>query len=151
MLQQKEPSDFVIGTGQAHSVREFTEKALSYIGIKIQWKNSGIRERGVIREFAPGFDSMRGKFKKGDTLILVDPMYFRPTEVDYLLADNSKAKKVLGWSPKIKLQELVEIMMDYYLEALNLNSPGRGIQISKEKGFGWTTHAYSSQTISTTA
>lgn len=98
ILQHKEPDDFVIATGQNHSVREFVERAFREVGISIVWKGSGLDERGI--------DSETGK-----ELVLVDPRYFRPTEVDQLLGDGSKAKDLLGWTPKCSFTELVKRMV----------------------------------------
>ncbi|MDP7492083.1 MAG: GDP-mannose 4,6-dehydratase [Candidatus Undinarchaeales archaeon] len=98
MLQQDGPDDFVIATGEAHSVREFIEFAFKEVGIDIEWKGSGVDEKGV--------DAATGK-----VLVEVDPKYFRPAEVDYLLGDASKAKELLGWQPKVGFEELVKLMM----------------------------------------
>jgi GDPmannose 4,6-dehydratase len=98
MLQQDGPDDFVIATGEAHSVREFIEFAFKEVGIDIEWKGSGVDEKGV--------DAATGK-----VLVEVDPKYFRPAEVDYLLGDASKAKELLGWRPKVGFEELVKLMM----------------------------------------
>jgi GDPmannose 4,6-dehydratase len=98
MLQQDTPDDFVIATGETHSVREFCEKAFKYAGFDIKWKGSGINEKGI--------DS-----KTGRVLIEVDPRYFRPTEVDLLIGDPTKAKEKLGWKPKVSFDDLIEIMV----------------------------------------
>jgi GDPmannose 4,6-dehydratase len=98
MLQQDAPGDYVVATGETHAVREFVEKAFAALGITIEWKDSGVNETGVCR-------------KTGKTIVRVDPKYFRPTEVDILLGDPSKAKKALGWKPSITFDELVEIMV----------------------------------------
>lgn len=103
MLQQEKPEDFVIATGETHSVREFAELAFSEAGIKIEWKGEGLDEKGI--------DSATGR-----TVIEIDPMYFRPTEVDLLLGDPSKAEKVLGWKRKITFPELVHRMVKYDME-----------------------------------
>jgi GDPmannose 4,6-dehydratase len=98
MLQQEEPDDFVIATGKAHSVREFTELAFKKAGFKITWKGSGVNEIGQDKE-------------TGRTLVKVDPRYFRPAEVASLLGDATKVKEKLGWVPKITFNELVETMV----------------------------------------
>jgi len=103
MLQQKEPDDFVIATGEQHSVREFIEAAASEVGIRIAWKGSGKDEKGLDAS--------------GRTIVAVDPRYFRPTEVDSLLGDASKAREKLGWVPKIRFAELVKEMMREDLKA----------------------------------
>jgi GDPmannose 4,6-dehydratase len=99
MLQQDEPEDFVIATGKAYSVREFVEKAFAHIGITIEWHGKGVNEQGI--------DAATKK-----PLIIIDPLYFRPTEVDYLLGDPRKAFSKLGWKPKVSFEELVTIMVD---------------------------------------
>ena len=108
MLQQKEPDDYVIATGETHSVREFTELAFKEAGINIIWKGKGREEVGL--------DASSGK-----VLIEIDPRYYRPTEVDLLIGDPSKAKEKLGWEPKVKLEELVKIMIKADEEAVQRN------------------------------
>ena len=98
MLQAKEPDDYVIATGQSHSVRDFCEKAFLETGAELEWKGKGIDEKG--------FDKKTGKI-----LIEIDSRYFRPSEVEYLLGDPSKAKTKLGWSPEVTFDELVKIMV----------------------------------------
>ena len=98
MLQQDGPEDYVIATGEQHSVREFVELAASEVGIMITWQGSGIDEKGI--------DEATGK-----TVVAVDPRYFRPTEVETLLGDPRKAKEKLGWQPRITFTELVREMM----------------------------------------
>jgi GDPmannose 4,6-dehydratase len=96
-LQQADPEDFVIATGKQFSVRDFINKASKYLDMKIDWKGNGLNEVG----------SFNGK-----DIIKIDPRYFRPTEVQALLGDSSKAKKKLNWSPKISFEELVKEMVD---------------------------------------
>jgi len=98
MLQQPEPEDYVIAMGESHSVREFTEKAFEEVGIDIAWEGKGVGEVGRDTE-------------TGKVLVRVDPRYFRPTEVDYLQGDATKAKEKLGWKPKVSFGELVRIMV----------------------------------------
>jgi GDPmannose 4,6-dehydratase len=98
MLQQKEAEDFVIATGKSHSVRAFVEKAFQEVGIAITWEGSGVDEVGK--------DSESGKI-----IVKIDPRYFRPTEVDFLLGDPSKAKDKLGWEPKVNFDTLVKMMV----------------------------------------
>jgi GDPmannose 4,6-dehydratase len=98
MLQQDEPEDFVIATGEQYSVRQFVETAARHLGIEVRWEGSGIDEKG--------YDAA-----SGSCIVSVDPRYFRPTEVDTLLGDPSKAKEKLGWTPKISFEELVEEMV----------------------------------------
>jgi GDPmannose 4,6-dehydratase len=104
MLQQKKPDDYVIATGEAHTVRELAEEAFKNININLEWAGEGIKEKGI--------DS-----KSGKVLVEVDPTYFRPSEVDFLVGDASKAKEKLGWKPKIKFKELVKIMVEADLKA----------------------------------
>lgn len=99
MLQQKKPDDYVIATGESYSVREFLEKAFEKVGIKI--KSNG--KEGINEEYT--------RTDTGKVVVKVDPKYFRPTELNYLRGDSSKARKVLGWKPKIKFDELVEDMI----------------------------------------
>lgn len=103
MLQQNKPEDYVIATGEPHTVRELVELAFSYVGIKIKWNGTGLDEKGIDAE-------------NGKVLVDIDPNYFRPTEVDKLLGDSSKARRELGWSPKTKFEELVKMMVDYDIE-----------------------------------
>jgi GDPmannose 4,6-dehydratase len=97
MLQQPQPDDYVVATGEMHTVREFTEKAFAELDLKIVWSGQGVNEIGQEQ-------------KTGRTLIKIDPRYFRPTEVEQLLGNPAKAKKQLGWEPKVKFDELVKIM-----------------------------------------
>lgn len=97
MMQQTEPDDYILATGETHSVREFVEKAGLALDINIVWTGQGIDEKGIDQ-------------KTGKVIIEIDPYYFRPAEVDVLLGDYSKAKKKLGWTPKIKFEELAKLM-----------------------------------------
>ncbi|MDP2639926.1 MAG: GDP-mannose 4,6-dehydratase [Betaproteobacteria bacterium] len=97
MLQQPQPEDFVIATGEQHSVREFVEAAATELGLQLTWKGEGKNEKGYDRD--------------GRCIVAVDPRYFRPTEVDSLLGDPGKAKAKLGWMPKVKFAELVVEMV----------------------------------------
>ena len=105
MLQQETPDDYVIATGHMHSVREFVELAFAHVGITIVWHGHGVDERGI--------DQATGR-----ELVIIDPRYFRPAEVDQLMGDASKAKKELGWEPTISFCELVDQMMEAEIEAL---------------------------------
>jgi len=109
MLQQEEPEDYVIATGKNHSVRKFVEKAFNEIGIKIAWKGEGINEVGIVEQFIHAPCPM---LSANDVVVKIDPRYFRPTEVDILLGDPSKAKEKLGWEPKVTFDELVKIMVE---------------------------------------
>ena len=99
ILQADEPDDFVLATNECHSVREFIEKAFQLKGFNIKWKGKGVNEIGYDKE-------------TGRELIFISEKYFRPAEVDLLLGDASKAKRVLGWEPKIKFEELVKEMVE---------------------------------------
>ncbi len=103
MLQQDEPDDFVIATGETHSVREFVELAFKEVGIIIEWQGEGVDEVGIDSE-------------TGNILIEIDPRYYRPTEVEILIGDPAKAKNKLGWQSKVGLNELVKIMVAGDLE-----------------------------------
>lgn len=103
MLQQKEPRDYVIATGEQHSVREFVEVAASLLEMKITWEGTDAEERGLDKD--------------GNVVVAVDPRYYRPTEVETLLGDASKAHKELGWQPRTSFRELVREMVEYDLKA----------------------------------
>jgi GDPmannose 4,6-dehydratase len=103
MLQQDTPDDYVIATGEQHSVKEFIELTASELGLSIRWEGEGVNERGI-------------NPANGKTIVAVDPKYFRPTEVETLLGDPSKAKSRLGWVPKISFAELVREMVQSDLE-----------------------------------
>lgn len=133
ILQKEEPDDYVIGTGESHTVREFVEKAFGYAGVEIQWKGSGADEKGIIRS-----STSTSSLNTGDVVIEIDPRYFRPTEVDFLLADIAKARQKLGWEPHVTFNELIKIMVDSDMGLIGLNSPGEGEQILKRKGIHWT-------------
>ena len=99
MLQQTEPDDYVVATGETHSVRDFVELAFKYAGFDIVWEGKGIGEKGIDK-------------KTGKTLVEVSSEFFRPAEVDILMGDYSKAKEKLGWQPKTKFEDLVGIMVE---------------------------------------
>jgi len=108
MLQQERAEDYVIGTGETHSVEEFLIEAFNYVNLNY-------------KEY-----------------VKIDPRYFRPTEVELLLADSSKARKELDWNPRITFKELVKIMIDSDMGLIGLDSPGEGKKILKQKGINWT-------------
>jgi len=152
MLQADEPDDYVVGTGESHSVREFVEKAFSYAGIEIEWKGSGTNEKGVVSSFDKNvfqktLNFEHRTFNVGDVVIEIDPRYFRPTEVEHLQADITKAKNKLGWQPRTTFDELVKIMVDYDMKLARLEPIGEGIKICIEKGFCYTNHEYSKERI----
>jgi len=107
MLQQETPMDLVLGTGEAHSVKEFVQAAFSYVGL--DWQ----------------------------AYVDIDPRYFRPTEVELLLADPQEARTRLNWEPRIGFGELVKIMLDVDLEAAGLTSPSEGKRILREGHLSW--------------
>lgn len=116
MLQQDQPKDYVIGTGESHSIREFLDEAFGYAGM--DWHQ----------------------------FVEIDPRYFRPTEVDYLLSDPSRSRKELGWEPKVRFHELVRIMVDADLELQGLPCPGEGRKIIEDRFGGW--HRWEHQVVS---
>jgi GDPmannose 4,6-dehydratase len=110
MLQQPEPDDYVLATGEAHAVREFVERAFAHLARSIVWRGKGVSEQGV-------------EAATGRVLVEVDPRYYRPTEVDVLLGDPAKARKKLGWQHKVPFDTLVTEMVDADLEALRAERP----------------------------
>ncbi len=106
MMQQEHPDDYVLGTGETHAVREFVEKTFAHLDMPIEWRGQGVGETGI-------------NAKTGETVIEIDPRYFRPTEVDLLLADPSKAQSKLGWKHKVSFDELVREMIEADLAALD--------------------------------
>ncbi|SDC57622.1 GDP-mannose 4,6-dehydratase [Halanaerobium congolense] len=105
MLQHDTPEDYVIATGETHTVREFVEAAFNHVDVEIEWQGEGVDEKGIDKD-------------TGKVLVEVDPKYFRPTEVDLLIGDPSKAKEELGWEPEVKFKELVQLMVQSDLEAI---------------------------------
>jgi GDPmannose 4,6-dehydratase len=105
MLQQAEPDDYVLATGESHSVREFVEAAFAHIGRRIVWRGNGVDETGT-------------DDKSDQALVSIDPRYFRPTEVDQLLGNPAKAKRKLGWSHRISFSQLVAEMMESDLQRM---------------------------------
>ncbi len=143
ILQQPEPEDYVIATGEQHSVREFVELAARELGLEIEWEGSGADEVGIIKEAqgarlkAQGeIENKKGEASKitthrspGTVIVRVDPRYFRPTEVDSLLGDPTKAREKLGWSPRITFSKLVKQMAAEDLDLAKRDA------LIKEKGF----------------
>ncbi|NOZ93794.1 MAG: GDP-mannose 4,6-dehydratase [Acidobacteria bacterium] len=109
MLQVETPRDYVVGTGEAHSVRELAERAFAEVGVEIAWEGGGTDEIGR-------------DVKSGAVRVAVDPAYFRPAEVDELLANPSRAREELGWKPKVSFEELVRMMVRADLEAIGAGS-----------------------------
>ncbi len=116
ILQQEKSDDYVLATGEAHSVREFIELSFAHIGRQIVWKGAGLSEKGL-------------DAKSGETLVEVDQRYFRPTEVDFLLGDPSKAYEVLGWKHTTSFTQLVTEMMDSDLKTVPAEIQDRGAQL----------------------
>jgi len=116
MLQQDQPDDYVIATGVAHSVREFVERSFTEVGIEIIWEGEGVKEIGR-------------NASNGKVLVRIDPRYYRPTEVEYLLGDAGKAKDKLNWEPKIQFDELVALMIQEDLKQAQKD------QLVKSSGF----------------
>ena len=116
MLQQEKPDDFVIASGVQHSVRQFVEQAATELGITLHWEGKGVDEIGIVDAFSASIDGNGEKLKikgpeVGQVIVKIDPRYFRPTEVESLLGDPSKAKMMLGWEPKISFGDLVKEMV----------------------------------------
>jgi GDPmannose 4,6-dehydratase len=145
MLQQDHPDDYVIGTGEAHSVREFAVRAFEYAGVQIEWAGKGREEKGRVRAFTKDYRNDGSGLARGDEIVAIDPAYFRPAEVESLRADITKARTKLNWAPRIQFKELVEIMMDYDMAALHLKSADRGPDVFGQKDFRWTSHTYTHQ------
>ena len=121
MMQQETPDDYVIATGKTHSVREFTTLAFAHAGIELEWLGSDLQEKG--------FDK-----KTGIPIVLVHPRYFRPTEVNVLVGDASKAYEQLDWQPKITFHELVKLMVDADCKKIERNIK-KGIKKEKHVGY----------------
>lgn len=112
MLQVDKPEDFVLATNETHKIREFVEEAFRVLGEEIEWKGKGVDEKGTLKS-------------SGKEVVAIDPRYFRPTEVDLLIGDYSKALDILGWKPKTRFKDLVKIMVeaDYQKAKKRVDSP----------------------------
>jgi len=108
VLQHTQPADFVIATGKQYSVRDFVNAAARHLGVELEWRGKGVREVGRVKSIAHG---SKGALRKGQVIVRVDPRYFRPSEVNSLLGHARKARRVLGWKPKISFGQLVAEMM----------------------------------------
>ena len=114
ILQQPEPDDFVIATGEYHTVREFATLAFKEVGIELEWRGDGVNEHGIIKSISQELSTINSQLSIGQTLVEVDPKYFRPAEVDQLLGNPAKAKARLGWNPqKTSFEDLVKIMVQH--------------------------------------
>ena len=132
MLQQERPEDFVIATGVQHSVRDFVNTAAAELGIGLRWEGKGVDERGIVEKIPEA--GLTNCMKIGDIITRVDPRYFRPTEVETLQGDPSKAKAELGWEPKTSFEDLVAEMMRSDLEE------ARRDELCKSEGFTVLNH-----------
>ncbi|HKP70939.1 MAG TPA: GDP-mannose 4,6-dehydratase, partial [Pyrinomonadaceae bacterium] len=117
IVQRDTPEDWVLATGETHSVREFAEAAFGFIGVKLEWSGAGEEEVGRISSIdASRFEEKVGSapqhLNSGDVVVDIDPVYFRPTEVDLLIGDPSKAERELGWKARTTFSELVELMVE---------------------------------------
>ncbi len=117
MLQQEMPEDFVIASGVQHSVRDFVNAAAAELGLALRWEGTGVDETATVIDAG-----VQTNVKKGQVIVRVDPRYFRPTEVDSMLGDASKARERLGWQPKVTFAELVKEMVQYDLEVASKDS-----------------------------
>jgi GDPmannose 4,6-dehydratase len=126
MLQQDKPEDFIISTGTQHSVREFITWSAAELGINLRFEGDGINEIGIIESLSSSNDHA---VSIGDTIVRIDPRYFRPAEVETLLGDPSKAKSKLGWEPTISVQEMCKEMI-----AIDLNI-AKKYKFLKDNGF----------------
>ncbi len=143
VLQQKKPDDYVIATGRQYSVRDFVDHAFKEVGISIVWKGKGIKEKGIVSEInnkqqAAGkkvsdASLLTSHLKKGDVVVQIDPRYFRPTEVETLLGDASKARKKLGWKPEISFEQLVSEMVSEDLKEAEKDHfcKGKGFKVMR--------------------
>jgi GDPmannose 4,6-dehydratase len=113
MLQADKPDDYVLATGETHTVREFCELAFSMAGLPITWRGTDVNEEGVTRD--------------GRTVVRIDPRYFRPAEVDLLLGDPAKARRELGWEPKVTFPGLVQMMVQHDLAVAKGKSQGSSV------------------------
>lgn len=126
MLQRDLADDFVLATGESHTIREFCELAFREVGIELEWEGKGEHEQGIVRTvnseqlkvMSEKLESKthNSKLKTGDVVVEVSPSYYRPTEVDYLIGDARKAKEKLGWEAKVRFEELVKVMVEADLE-----------------------------------
>ena len=140
MLQTKSPEDYVIGTGTSHTVRQLLEHALRYVDIEVVWRGKGANEKGIIQNVPARWKNV---LRSGEPLVEIDEKYFRPTEVEDLRADASKAAQHLGWKPRMGFDELVMLMVDHDLKSVGIEPPGRGITLQKEKSVQWTNNEFS--------
>ena len=141
ILQQDSPEDFAIGTGESHSVREFLVAAFEYAGVEIEWQGAGEDEQGVVASIRKGYPA---DIKPGHVLVRIDPRYYRPTEVDFLRADASRAREILGWEPCVSFADLVRVMTAADMTAAGLTPPEDTSSILTNAGLDWTTNRMTS-------
>ncbi len=134
MLQHDSPDDYAVGTGDTHTVREFVQDAFEYAGVELQWIGEGVEEKGIVRSVSSQFN---GVLSEGDCIVEILPKYFRPTEVDWLQADITKARVQLQWEPSVGYKDLVRIMVDYDMLFEKLTPPMVGVTSLKDFGFDW--------------
>lgn len=136
MLQQEEPEDYVISTGVQYSVREFVDIAAAELGLTLEWEGSGESEKGTVVAFDDKGLELRTAELIGKTIVKVDPKYFRPTEVETLLGDSTKARNKLGWTPRITFPQMVKEMVSYDLDQAKrfttLSDSGFNLSLTKE-------------------
>lgn len=137
IMQLDKPMDIVIGTGQSFTVRDFLKEAFSYVGIEVEWCGVGVDEYAKVINFDSNWSN---SLKKGQTIVKIDPRYFRPLEVDHLKADISKLRSVLGREPQVKFADLVRIMMDSDLINNKLPAPGIGLERHNDLNFKWSSN-----------
>ncbi len=134
MRQQDKPEDFVIATGMQYTVREFIQKSASQLGITLEFEGLAEREKGIIKKIS---GDKAPALKVGDTIVQIDPHYYRPTEVETLLGDPTKAMEKLGWVPEINLDQMIEEMVNYDLDQAKqhtlLKNYGYEVTVGKEK------------------
>ncbi len=120
ILQQSKPDDYVIATGTTTSVRDFLIRAFEHVGVTLAFKGKGVDEVAIVEEVKPVIEE--NKLRPGDEVLAIDPRYFRPTEVDLLLGDPTKSKKILGWEPKYDVNQLLREMVDSDLDLMRRES-----------------------------
>jgi GDPmannose 4,6-dehydratase len=136
MLQQDQPEDFVIATGEQYSVRQFVQWSAAELGISLEFTGQGVEEQGIVTAVAD--PEIAPALKVGDVIVRVDPRYFRPAEVETLLGDPTRARERLGWVPEISVQEMVAEMVAEDLQSARryalLKAHGHAIPIAREDG-----------------
>jgi GDPmannose 4,6-dehydratase len=115
MLQQDNPDDYVIATGETHTVKEFVEKSFLYFGVELQWEGENENSKGIIKSI-DNKKCINKNLKIGDIVVVSDKQFYRPAEVDLLIGDSTKAKQKLGWKPKVSFNQLVEMMVEAELK-----------------------------------